>query len=257
MTTRTLRTLEKWISHGATMMRAHVEVDPKVGLPRFEGVKALIAEYARAIDIKICVMQQKGLTNNPSTEALMLAALRNDATVVGAAPNFDTDHAAKIRRVVEITRDFDVNIDIHPDSGASADDLDTHLVCDLAEQFGYGGRVAIVHVTKLFAMAPDAFDAMAHRIPHAGVALTVLPSTDLYLGGGDRASHIPRSVVDANRLCALKITCSISSNNTLNAFIPMGDGKLTCQEDIYANAIQHEVPDDLVLTDETTTRRRK
>ena len=245
---RARRTLEKCISHGTTLMRTHVEVDPKVGLRGFGGVKALIAEYAWAIDIEICVMPQEGLTNNPGTDDLMLAALRNGATVVGAAPNYDSDRAAQIRRVFDRAREFDVDIDMHLDSGSSADDLDTRLVCDLTEQYGYGGRVAIGHVTKLCAMAPEEFDTIARRMADAGVALTVLPATDLYLGGRDRVSHIPRSVVDANRLTELGVTCSVSSNNTLNAFTPLGDGQLIRQASLYANIIQHAMPGDLHAT---------
>ena len=42
-------TIEKCIGHGATRMRTHVEVDPKVGLRGLEGVKALIDRYRWAI----------------------------------------------------------------------------------------------------------------------------------------------------------------------------------------------------------------
>ena len=149
---RASATIEKCISHGATRMRTHVEVDPKVGLRGFEGVKALIDKYKWAIDLEICVMPQEGLTNNPGTDELMVAALKNGATVVGAAPNYDSDRAAQIRRVFEMAREFDVDIDMHLDSGASAEELDTLLVCDLTEKYKWGGRVAVGHVGKLATM---------------------------------------------------------------------------------------------------------
>ena len=46
VTERAAGTIEKCITHGATRMRTHVEVDPKVGLRGFEGVKALVDRYA-------------------------------------------------------------------------------------------------------------------------------------------------------------------------------------------------------------------
>ncbi|MBV1798479.1 amidohydrolase family protein [Siccirubricoccus sp. G192] len=242
---RARRTLEKCILHGTTLMRTHVEVDPKVGLRGFQGVKALIEAYAWAIDIEICVMPQEGLLNNPGTEELMLEALRNGARVVGAAPNYDSDRAGQIRRVFEMAREFDIDIDMHLDSGSSANELDTLLVCDLAEQYGWSGRVAIGHVTKLTVMPPAEFDRVAKRMADAGVALTVLPATDLYLGGRDRDHRIERSVVDANRLVRQGVTCSISSNNILNAFTPMGDGQLIRQANLYANVVQQGMPDAL------------
>ena len=245
VTSRAQRTLEKCISHGATLMRTHVEVDPLVALRGFEGVKALIEAYKWAIDIEICVMPQEGMLNNPGTEELMIAALRNGARVIGAAPNYDTDRAGQIRRVFEIAREFDVAIDMHLDSGSSAAELDTLLVCELTEKYRYGGRVAIGHVTKISTMPADGFAEVAKRMADAGVSLTVLPATDLYLGGRERDHRVERSVVDANRLVRMGVNCSISSNNILNAFTPLGDGQLIRQANLYANIVQQAMPDAL------------
>ncbi|NOG70926.1 amidohydrolase family protein [Roseicella sp. DB1501] len=245
VTDRARRSLEKCISHGTVLMRTHAEVDPKVGLRGFEGVKALVERYRWAIDIEICVMPQEGLLNNPGTEELMVAALRNGARVVGAAPSYDSDPAGQIRRVFELAREYDADIDMHVDSGSSAEHLDTRLVCELTEQYGWGGRVACGHLTKLSVMPLPELDAMARCMADAGVALTVLPATDLYLGGRDKDHRIERSVADANRLHRLGVTCSLSSNNILNAFTPMGDGQLIRQANLYANVVQHAMPDDL------------
>ena len=245
VTSRAARTLEKCIGHGATLMRTHVEVDPKVGLRGLEGVKALVERYRWAIDIEICVMPQEGLLNNPGTDELMVAALENGATVVGAAPNYDSDRAGQIRRVFELARRYDFDIDMHLDSGASANELDTLLVCDLTEKYGWGGRVAIGHVTKLSVMPLPEFDQVAKRMADAGVALTVLPATDLYLGGREKDHRVERSVVDANRLARQGVLCSVSSNNILNAFTPMGDGQLIRMANLYANVVQQAMPDAL------------
>ncbi|MFH1605057.1 MAG: amidohydrolase family protein [Pseudomonadota bacterium] len=239
------RTLEKCVMHGCTLMRTHVEVDPKVGLRGFEGVKALIEDYAWAIDIEICVMPQEGMLNNPGTEELMIEALKTGARVIGAAPSYDSDSGAQIRRVFEIARDFDVDIDMHLDSGASASHLDTLLVCELTEKYGWGGRVAIGHVSKLSTMPLPEFEKVAQLMEHAGVALTVLPSTDLYLAGRDQEFNVRRGVVDANRLVQKGVNCSVSSNNILNAFTPFGDGQLIRQANLYANIIQRGMPDAL------------
>lgn len=242
---RASRTLEKCITHGTTLMRTHAEVDPKVGLRGFEGVRALVARYAWAIDIEICVMAQEGLTNNPGTDELMVAALENGATVVGAAPSYDTDPAAQIRRVFELARRYGFDIDMHLDSGNTAEHLDLLLVCDLAEQYGWQGRVAIGHGTKLSLVPPDRLKEIAARLGNAGVAVTVLPATDLYLGGRDQEWSVRRNVADANALKRLGVLCSISSNNILNPFTPLGDGQLIRQANLYANVAQRASPEEL------------
>src|SRR5215470_199118 len=113
--TRAARTLEECILHGATRMRTQVEVDPGIGMRGFEAVAALIAEYKWAIDIEICAFPQEGLINYPGTDELLVQGLKRGATVVGGAPRYDTDQAGQIRRIFELAREFDVDIDIHLD----------------------------------------------------------------------------------------------------------------------------------------------
>ncbi|MCX7372956.1 MAG: amidohydrolase family protein [Alphaproteobacteria bacterium] len=245
VTARARQTLEKAISHGCTRMRTHAEVDPRVGLRGFEGVRALIEEYRWAIDIEICVMPQEGLTNNPGTDELMVEALRNGARVVGAAPNYDTDRAGQIRRVFEMAREFDIDIDMHLDSGATGDDLDVLLVCDLAEKYGWQGRVAIGHGTKMAALPPDRLLPVARRMAAAGVSISVLTATDLYLGGRHADHNVPRSTVDANFMHEAGVLTTISTNNVLNPFTPFGDAQLLRQANMQAIVSQRGKPEEV------------
>jgi len=182
---RAARTLEDCILHGATRMRTQVEVDPGIGLRGYEAVAALVAEYKWAIDIEICVFPQDGLTNYPGTDELLVEALKRSAKAVGGAPRYDTDGAAQISRIFELAREFDVDIDIHLDVGPTADHLYIHQVCELTEKYRRGGRVVAGHMAKLSTMPPDRLKVVARRMADAGVAVTVLPATDLYLMGRD------------------------------------------------------------------------
>src|SRR6201987_5050608 len=121
-------------------MRTQVEVDPAIGLRGFEGVQSLIAEYRWAIDIEICVFPQDGLTNYPGTYTLLVGALKHGARAVGCAPRYDTDHAGQIRRIFELAREFDVDIDIHLDVGDTADAMNIYLARALTEEFTSAGR---------------------------------------------------------------------------------------------------------------------
>src|SRR6202045_2163460 len=222
---RAVRTLEKAILQGTTHMRTHLEVDPGVGLRSLEGVLPLIREYAWAIDLQICVFPQEGLLNNPGTDELMVEALKRGCLAVGAAPYTDSDPRGQIDRVFEMAREFDVDIDMHLDFGPTCDDMDVWHVCRRTEEHNYGGRVTIGHVTKATSLPLPAFDRMASRLAEAGVALTVLPATDLYLMGRNHTHdhNRPRGVVPAHKLLHHGVNCLLSSNNVLNPFTPFGD----------------------------------
>jgi cytosine/creatinine deaminase len=237
---RAVRTLEKAILQGTTHMRTHVEVDPGVGLRGLEGVLPLIKEYAWAIDLQLCVFPQEGLLNNPGTDELLVESLERGCKVVGGAPYVDADPPGQIDRIFELARDYDVDIDMHLDFGPTADGMTLDHVCRRTREFQYGGRVAIGHVTKATSLAPPTFETMAKRLADSGVALTVLPSTDLYLMGRHHKHdhNITRGVVPAHKLLHHGVNCSLSSNNILNPFTPFGDCSQMRMANLYANICQ-------------------
>src|SRR5882757_8874449 len=235
---RAKRTLEKSILNGTTHMRTQLEVDPGIGLRGLEGVRQLIDEYKWAIDIEICIFPQEGLLNNPGTDELMIEALKSGGSVVGAAPYTDSSPHGQIDRIFEMAREFDIDIDMHLDFGPNPDDLDLLYVCEQTEKFRYGGRVAIGHVTKLSGAPPALFDKCAKRMADAGVALTVLPSTDLYLMGRHQDHSVMRGVAPSHKALHHGVNCSLSTNNVLNPFTPFGDCSLVRMANLYANIAQ-------------------
>jgi cytosine/creatinine deaminase len=239
------RTLERCIAHGTMRMRTHVELDPGIGMTGFEAVEQLARDYAWALDLELCVFPQEGLLNNPGTEQLLIEGLRRGARTIGAVPYFDSDPRGQIDRIFAIARDFDAEIDMHLDLAETTDGMQVEYVCRKTEQFGWGGRVAVGHATQMSLLPPRRFDEIAAQLASAGVAVTILPSTDLHLMGRSHDHAVPRGVVRAEPLRKAGVTCSISTNNVLNPFTPYGDGSLIRMANLYANVCHVSRPADL------------
>jgi cytosine deaminase len=237
--------LDLAIGWGTTRMRTHVEVDPVIGMRGFDGVQRLARDYAWAMDIEICVFPQEGLLNNPGTDALLIEGLRRGAKLIGATPYADTDPRGQIDRIFEIAREFDVDIDMHLDMGETEAGMQVEYVCRKTEAFGWGGRVAVGHCTQLSLLSPERFSEIAATLAGAGVAVTVLPSTDLYLTGRSHTHAIPRGVAAAHLLRGAGVLCSVATNNVLNPFTPYGDANLLRMANLYANVAQLGRPADL------------
>jgi cytosine deaminase len=232
---RGARVIERAVLHGTTRMRTHVEIDPRIGLRGFAAIKALKRDYAWALDLSICVFPQEGLTNDPGTEELLVEALRDGGDLIGGCPYMDTDPDAQLEKLFDLAQAFDVDVDLHLDF-----DLDPswwHLdeVCRQTERRNYHGRVAIGHATKLSALPPKEFDAAAEILSRAGVAVTVLPATDLYLMGRDATHKSPRGLTAAHKLVEKGVLCSVATNNVQNPFTPFGDASLLRMANFYAN----------------------
>jgi len=242
---RAERTLVECILNGTTRMRAQVEVDPAIGMRGFEAVQSLIADYKWAIDIEICIFPQDGLTNYPGTDELLVEGLERGARAIGGAPRYDADPAGQIRRIFELAREYDVDTDIHLDVGNTPERMQIHLVCELTEQYRRGGRVVVGHMAKLSTMPPHEVAILARRLADVGVAVTVLPATDLYLMGRDQDHNVRRGVADVNFLVEQGVNCSLSTNNVLNPATPYGDCSLIRMANLHANVLQIARPDQL------------
>ncbi|MCA0939313.1 amidohydrolase family protein [Salipiger pacificus] len=242
---RGARVLEQAIGQGTTLIRTQVEIDPVIGLAGFEAVKQLKKDYSWALDLQICVFPQEGLLNYPGTEALLRAALAEGADLLGGCPYTDTDPEGQIALLFGMAREFNVDLDFHLDF-----DLDTswrHLD-EVARQtiaFGMQGRVAIGHVTKLSMLPADALAQSVALLKDAGIALTVLPATDLFITGRGYDHAVPRGVAPAHRFHVAGVCCTVATNNVLNPFTPYGDCSLPRMANLFANVAQLGGPEEL------------
>jgi cytosine/creatinine deaminase len=239
---RARRTLEKAIVQGTMRMRTHVEVDPRVGLRGFEAIRRLRRDYAWAIDIDICVFPQEGLLNDPGTEELLIAACEAGADLIGGCPYTDSDPHGHIERVFALARRYDLDLDLHLDFDLEPDWMTLVEVMLRTFNHGYRGRVAVGHVTKLSALDRSQLMQLGPELARAGIAVTALPATDLFLMGRDHEHSVPRGVAPVHHLLEHGVTCSLATNNVLNPFTPFGDCSLLRMANLYANIAQLDEP---------------
>jgi cytosine/creatinine deaminase len=242
---RARRTLEKAIVQGTTRMRTHVEVDPRIALAGFAAARRLQHDYRWAIDLEICVFPQEGLINDPGTEELLVEACEQGADLIGGCPYTDSDPLTHIAHIFDLARRFDLDIDFHLDFDLDPSWMHLDEVCRHTEAHRWGGRVAVGHVTKLSTVDHARLAAIGRRLAEAGVAVTVLPATDLFLMGRAHQHNVPRGVAPAHRLLAQGVTCSLATNNVLNPFTPFGDCSLLRMANLYANIAQLGRPAEL------------
>jgi cytosine/creatinine deaminase len=232
--TRAEETLRRCITHGTTRIRTQVEVDPVIGLRGLEAINALAQEYARAVTIQICVYPQDGLLY-PSGVDLLARALEQGGNLIGGAPYADDNPVKQIDALFSLAQTFDVDIDMHLDFAEGTEDMQVEYVCRKTDECDYGGRVTLGHLTQLSYVPPERYARICDRLASAGVAVTVLPSTDLFLMGRTTTHARYRGVLPVAGLLERGVPCSIATNNVLNAFTPYGDGSLIRIANLYAN----------------------
>jgi len=242
---RAARVVENAILNGTTAMRTFVEVDPRAGFRSLDAIRQIRRSYAWAIDLQICAFAQEGLTNEPETTDMLDRALTDGADLIGGCPYTDPDPQAHITRIFDLAERHGVDVDFHLDFDLNPSGSAIPAVVAETKRRGYGGRVSIGHATKLSAMSTQAAGELAARLADAGIAVTVLPATDLFLLGRDRDHLIPRGLAPAMLLTASGVTVTAATNNVLNPFTPYGDVSLGRMANLFANVAQLSRDEDI------------
>jgi cytosine deaminase len=249
--TRARRVLDLAVPAGTTSMRAHVEVDPIVGLAGMEAMLPLRREYAPAIDIQLCAFAQEGIIQSPGTEALLRRALEMGADLVGGCPYNDTDAIRHIEIVFALAREFGVDADFHVDFTDEPEHLHVREIVRQTERAGWQRRVAVGHVTAMAALPAAEQAALTAELARAGIGVISLPLTDLYLMGRRDERNIRRGLAPVRRLLAAGVPVALASNNIRNPFTPIGTADLSHLTFVSAVAAHMGTPEqmrDLVAT---------
>jgi cytosine/creatinine deaminase len=255
---RARRVLDLAVPAGTTAMRAHVEVDPIVGLAGMEAMQALKREYAPAVDIQLCAFAQEGILQMPGTEALLRRALEMGADLVGGCPYNDTDATRHIEIVFALAREFGVDADFHIDFFDEPEHLHVREIVRQTERIGWQGRVAVGHLTEMAALPPAEQAALTAELAGAGVGVISLPLTDLYLMGRRDERNVRRGLAPIRRLLEAGVPVALASNNIRNPFTPIGTADLAHLTFIGAVAAHMGTPElmrELVATITTHAAR--
>jgi cytosine deaminase len=213
--------------HGTLFVRAHVEVDPILGLSALETMLELRERLAGLMTLQIAAFPQEGLQKSPGTEELLREALKLGADVLGGAPYVDPDPVAHLDTLFKMAVSAGVPLDLHADFSddppADPPGLTARNVAERALAEGYIGRVTLGHVTALGALPPEHLGPLAEQLARAEISVVTLPATDLYLGGRNDTHNVRRALAPVRALRAAGVNVAYASNNVRNAFTPFGN----------------------------------
>jgi cytosine deaminase len=208
---------------GVVAARAHVEVVPDAEVDLLDLHLGLAEGCRDLLDLQLVAFPQLGL-QRPGAVDRLGAAMRGGATVVGGCPYVDDDAAAHLDAVFALADRHGAPVDLHLDFADDPTRSQLELVIERTDALGMRGQVTVGHCTTLAAFGSDRRREAFDRLAASGIALVVLPVTDLYLGGqGDPGT---RSLAPIDQAAAAGVRVAIANNNLANPFAPFGNGSL-------------------------------
>lgn len=142
--------------------------------------------------------------------------------VLGCFVYRQADVQRRLARVFDLAIEADLDIDLHVDEGLDADATGLHAVAELALSRRWGHRVACGHACSLSVQPAAQAVATLSLLAQAGITLTALPSTNLYLQGSWRDTPLERGITRLREARTAGVRTCLASDNVADAFFPYG-----------------------------------
>lgn len=212
------------LRHGFTAIRSHVDVDLAGRRPGLEALAELRHELRDVLDLQIVALVRGSVAGADGTgqRERLRAALAGGCDVVGGAPWRGEDADGSIRELTAAAADAGLPIDLHLDETTDAGTLSLVSYLRRVEQLGLGGRATASHCVSLGQQDPGRAREVARSLAGAGVALVVLPQTNLGLQGRGLATRVPRALAPVGLLEEAGVLVAAGGDNWRDPFNPVG-----------------------------------
>jgi cytosine deaminase len=233
---------------GTTAIRSHVDVDTIGGLKGLRGVAAARDDHADLCTVQLVAFPQEGIWRDPGTDALMTAAMREGADVVGGMPHWEDGLDAARRHIefcLQLAVASDADVDMHVDETDDPYWRSFELLVEEAERRGWGPRTTAGHVCAM-ASWEDAYAAdVIARAAAAGVMVATNPPTNLMLQGRGDAEPRRRGIPRIKELLAAGVVVAAGQDCVDDAFYPFGAADPLQVALIVAHAAQLGTPPEI------------
>ena len=213
----------RYLAHGTTLIRSHVDTGPGIELRAIEALLALREELRGLVDIQVVAAASNPVTGPEGAEsrALLRAALDAGADLVGGGPWLADDPPAAIDQLLDIAAEYGRGVDLHLDETLDPRVLTLPLLAERVRG-GFPRSVSASHCVSLGSQPADVRRAVAELLADAGVAVVTNPITNLYLQGRAGGGHAPRGFTAIDDLIAAGVLVAAGGDNLRDPFNPMG-----------------------------------
>ncbi|MFQ5692213.1 MAG: amidohydrolase family protein, partial [Nitrospinota bacterium] len=234
--------LLKFLAHGSTVVRTHVDVDPTIELRGMEALVRLRDRYREKVNLQLVAFSSGASASvDPAAQrARLREAASMGADAVGGVPALADDAEAHLRTVFDVALEFGLPVDLHVDESDDPADLTLERVAEKTVAEGYEGRVIAGHCCSLAAVDDETARRVIRKAARAKIAVIAMPLCNLYLQGRRDPSPIRRGITRVKELLEAGVNVFCASDNVQDAFGPYGRGDtleaawltgLTCQFD--------------------------
>lgn len=220
---RAQRGLAEAYSNGLSALRTHVDwTQPETPLA-WSVISELREAWAGKLSVQQAALVPLDLLSDPAVGLKIAKKVADKAGVLGCFIYRNEDLDAKVERVFVLADRFNLSLDFHVDEGMDVEACGFDVVVALTAKYHMSGRVLCGHACSLSVRPKDDVTRVIDAAAAAGVALTVMPTTNLYLQDMElgRSPRL-RGLAPMQELRRAGVKVVLGADNVADPFYPRG-----------------------------------
>jgi len=221
---RAVRAAVELSRNGVVAVRTHADTTLAGGLDSVLGLLDAKDDCSSFIDIEVAALVEWPLTGRGGADRRALArdAIASGADVIGGCPHLDPDPLEAVNVLIDLALEAGRPLDLHADENLRADSEDLYHLAHRITSDGLTLRANASHCVSLSMMDEFRQRQIADLCATAGVTVTALPQTNLFLQGREHHRAVPRGIAPIALLASAGVVVAAGGDNLQDPFNPMG-----------------------------------
>jgi cytosine deaminase len=221
---RAIRAATLMSENGVTAIRTHADTTVAGGLSSVLALLEAKQACAHFIDIQVAMLLEWPVTGAAGSEHRALAndAIAAGVDVVGGCPHLDSDPTGAVEYLLELAMTHGLPLDLHADENLRLDSSDLEHLADVVLSNNISHRINASHCVSLSIRSEPDIKRISDKVAQAGISVTALPQTNLFLQARGMTSSAPRAITPVAALQDAGVLVAAGADNLQDPFNLMG-----------------------------------
>ena len=223
---RATRAVHLMSQNGVTSIRTHADTTISGGLSSVLALLEVKKNCAHFMDIQVAMLLEWPVTGAGGKERQALArdAISVGVDVIGGCPHLDPDPRGAVEYLLSLAIDAQLPLDLHADENMRSDSSDLEHLADVVIRDGVSHQMNASHCVALSTRSENDIDRIAAKVATAGITVTALPQTNLFLQERGVSTNPARAITPIHRLQQAGVVVAAGADNLQDPFNLVGRG---------------------------------
>ena len=223
---RATRAVKLMSQNGVTSIRTHADTTLSGGLSSVLALLEVKQNCSHFMNIQVAMLLEWPLTGTLGKERQALArdAISAGIDVIGGCPHLDPDPRGAVEFLLSLAIDAQLPLDLHADENMRSDSSDLEHLADVVIRDNVSHQMNASHCVSLSTRPEYDIDRIAAKVATAGITITALPQTNLFLQERGVSTNPARAITPIHRLQQAGVVVAAGADNLQDPFNLVGRG---------------------------------